>query len=108
MAKKQDVGALIRKEVERVTGAKPGDSAYELWCVLLAASQVGVNAKRIAKLIGSPREEVASLLEMGRKNGLFTRTRIVAEDWWAKDGSGGIGFNIDIAVGLGWFERVNP
>ena len=101
----EQIRRLIEKDVTRITGVEPDSEEYRFGCVMLAASQVGVNTKKIAALLGRPRTDVADMVSTLRERKIFTRTRIHAEDWF-KRGSGGIGFNIDLAVAMGLLDRV--
>lgn len=94
---------LIEKDVERITGCEPGSSEYNLGCVMLAASQVGVNRRKISRLLQRRESDVEQLMNQLRTSGVFTRTRIYAEDWFGKNG--GIGFNLDLCVAMGWITR---
>lgn len=102
MAKKV-TKSVIESEVKKVTGTDPGSTEFDLGCVMLTASIVGINVQKIATFLQRPKSEIQALVDMCRSTGIFKGRTIYAEDWFGENG--GIGFNLDIAVAMGWVER---
>lgn len=93
----------IVKELDPKLSEK--DGAFAAAMVLIAASQVGTKADRIAKRTGLKRELVRAYNRRLREQGIFTKDGKIACDWFDKE-SGGIAFWMDVAVAEGLMQKV--
>lgn len=67
--------------------------------ILLAATEVGADAERVASFTGLPLEEVARREAHLRANGVWDGEMVIHSDWFDEDG--GFGFWMDVLVGEG-------
>lgn len=70
--------------------------------VLISALEVGPNQRKIAKFTGLSLPIVAKFAHNLKKNGVWKNGKVYA-DWFEENG--GISFNLDTCVALGWLDR---
>lgn len=81
------------------------DGAFAAAMVLIAATQVGTKADRIAKRTGLKREVVRAYNRRLREQGVFIKNGKIACEWFDKK-TGGIAFWMDVSVAEGLMNRV--
>lgn len=77
---------------------------FKIATVLIAATQVGPNADKIADKAKLPRRVVRKYAADARRAGVFKGGKIAHSGWFDKDG--GIAFWLDVAVVRGFLQRV--
>ncbi len=94
-------------ESVRLTGDDERDGdAVICGAVLLASLREGPKVTRIAKAIGVPTRRIRHLFDNLVRNGIFTSTKVNGSEWFDEE-SGGVAFNMAVACGLGYIERVS-
>ncbi len=97
---------FIEREYRKVTGVK-GDlsPADHRGVIMLACAAMGINARKIRKVISFPLREITDCLHRMRKSKIIKGRKLCVE--WFEE-SGGIAFCADCAVIEGWLKRVSP
>lgn len=97
---KEEIVKAIRK---MDSGLKPDDEAFKAQLVMLSAlDQETLDVRKLAKFTGVPLGLVNKFAHNLRKAGTWQGRKIHA-NWFGE--SGGIEFNLDVCVAIGWMER---
>jgi len=106
MKKNKITKTQIQAEVIRVTGiVDKKNKDFKVGCILLASAILGANERRIAKFLSYSLQFVKNIGENLRENKIWQGRKVYA-NWFDKK-NGGIAFNCDVAVGLGFLKRKN-
>lgn len=97
-------GQFIEREVTKLTDMSSEDEGYDLAVVMLASVPQGPNVKRIAKFLDWRRDRVSTCGARLRETGIWNGRKIAGAAWLEEDG--GIAFNLDVAVAIGYLEHV--
>ncbi len=95
----------IETEILRADpGLKREDEAFKAKVVMLTSAFEGtMSVKRLAKMTGLPYSLVAKFAHNLRKNGVWKGRKIYAN--WSDKENGGIEFELDTCIALGWMNR---
>ena len=94
----------IHKEAAKVTGATKGSKEFKAAVCMLSALQVGAKAQAVAEFTRYPIGLVREFSGNLKASGIWQKDGKTAADWFGKDG--GISFNCDVAVAMGYMKRV--
>lgn len=86
---------------------KPEAVEYPYALVLLTACAVGPNADKIARRARMPRSEARRVAADCRRRGIF-KGRYIHDSGWFDKKYGAFNFWLDVAVAVGWMQRVPP
>lgn len=81
-----------------------GSEVYDTALVLLSSVEVGPNVTRLCAFTGLPRTFVGQRAKRFRANRVWRGSKVAAAEWF-EEGTGGIAFLMDVAVGMGLLER---
>lgn len=85
-------------------GLKRDDEAFKAKVVMLTGAVEGtMDVSRLAKMTGIPRSLVAKFAHNLRENGVWRGRKICAN--WTDEKEGGIAFELDTCIALGWMKR---
>jgi hypothetical protein len=90
----------IWQEACRCTGTMPDDDDAVAAALLLASAIIGPFLTQICKAIGVAPERVTWMAANLRRNGIWTRRKVVTGDWWDPE-TGGCEFILNVGVALG-------
>lgn len=97
---------FVEKEAVKMTGEKHGSKGHRVACILMAAPIIGAFDGKIARFLGLRITDVTPVAMVLRRNGIFFKDgTVAASEWLGKDG--GVAFNLDVAVGLGFLKKVS-
>ena len=68
---KTDITTITQSIREKYPSLKPDSNRFKSYVILLASALVGPNIKRVAKLTGIPRKDVAARANNLRANGIW-------------------------------------
>lgn len=97
-------GRFIEREVIKLTEMSSEDEGYDLAVVMLSSIHQGPSVKRIAKFLDWKRSRVSVCGVQLRETGIWHGRKVAGADW--PEEGGGIAFNLDVAVAMGYLERV--
>lgn len=92
-------------EASRVLGDEDenGD-AVVCGAMMLAALRLGTNTRRLARFLHVSVDRLRPFVARLRSNGVFRHDGRISCDWFNEE-SGGLGFCMDVSVGLGLLAR---
>jgi hypothetical protein len=94
---------IVKTILKMDPGLTPDDEAFKAQLVMLAAlDQETLDVRKLAKFTGVSVGLVNKFAHNLRKNGVWKGRKIYA-DWFGENG--GIEFNLDTCVAIGWMER---
>ncbi len=94
----------VRDEVMRITDMNTADKGFMEAVVLFSSAFVGPNIKRLAQFTGYTRKQINKISKRARQQEIWIKHRICAD--WFNEKYGGINFNTDLCVILGWLDKV--
>lgn len=94
----------IFRDAARIAESKRDTNETKTAAVMIASAHIGPNIKRISKFLKIPRRFVSIVSKRLRKSGVWSGGKIRCN--WADKHNGGLEFNLDLCVGLGWLNKV--